>query len=223
MDILVFAPHPDDEIIGCGGSIAKQVEKGNKVSIVYLTSGESGSQKFSKSEFRKIREREAKAVAKVLGVKKLFFLREPDGYLEYNKRNLIKITNLIRKNKPQVIYLPHQNDFHADHQQTYRLVSQSIFRASGPWFQECKEKPHSVKIVLGYEVWTPIQNASYVEDITKYLDLKIKALQQYYSQIKDISYIDAVKGLNRYRGVISGVGKYAECFEVIKCESDNIL
>lgn len=216
--VLVFSPHPDDELIGCGGSISKHLKQGNEVTVVYMTSGEAGSLKHSKEELAKTREKEAAEASKILGVKDLIFLRNPDGYLEYNKDNLVKIIGIIRDKKPDLVYLPHKNDAHKDHMKTNELVIEAVGRAAGPWFQECRGEPWSVNTVLCYEVWTPLQEISYVEDITDFINLKIKALEQYKSQIQDIQYDEAVKGLNRYRGVMTGKGEYCECFQVLKVE-----
>lgn len=213
---LIFAPHPDDDLMGCGGSMAKHVKQGNEVTVVYLTSGDAGSLKYAKNELAEIREKEAGNAAKIIGVKDLIFLKNPDGYLECNKENLVKIVDLIREKKPNIIYIPHKSDAHKDHMNTYELVAESIERASGPWFQECKGEPWHVDVVLCYEVWTPLQEISYVENIDEFIDLKIQALEQHKSQIQDIRYDEAVKGLNRYRGIMTGKGKYCECFQVIK-------
>lgn len=219
-NIMIFAPHPDDELIGCGGSIAKHIKDDKNISIVYMTSGDAGSLKYTKEELAGIREEEAKNAMKVIGVDKsnLIFLKNPDGYLEYNRNNLVKLVELIRDKKPDIIYTPHENDAHKDHIKTNELVIESVNRASGPWFQECKGKPWSVGTVLGYEVWTPLQEFQYVEDITDFFELKIKALEQHKSQIEGIRYDDAIKGLNMYRGTMKGKGRYCECFQVIKID-----
>ena len=215
MKILIFAPHPDDDLIGCGGSIAKHVKNGDEVVVVFVTSGESGSLKYSKKELGKIREKEAKEAVKILGVKDAVFLRFPDGFVEYNKSNLVTLINLIRKQKPNMVYIPHKNDAHKDHMKTHELVTEAMNKAAGPWFQECKGKSWSVDTVLCYEVWTPLGEISYAEDITEFMELKIKSLEQHKSQMQDISYDEAVKGLNRYRGIMTGKGKYCECFHVL--------
>lgn len=216
MKILVFAPHPDDDVIGCGGSIAKHLKQGNKVTIVYMTSGDAGSLKYAKNELVKIREKEARNAVKIFGVKDIIFLGNPDGYLEYNKENFVKIINLIRQKKPNIIYIPHKYDTHKDHMNTYELVIESISRASGSWFQECNGEPWQVGTILCYEIWTPLQEISYIENITEFIDLKIKALKQHKSQIHDIQYDEAVRCLNRYRGIMMGKGEYCECFQVLK-------
>ena len=214
--IIVFSPHPDDDLIGCGGSIAKHIKQGNEVTTIYMTSGDAGSLEYNKEELAEIRQEESKKATEIIGLKDLVFLKNLDGYLEYNKENLIRLINLIREIKPNVVYIPHKFDAHKDHKITHDLVIEAIGRASGPWFQECKGKPWSVQTILCYEVWTPLQEFSYVEDITAFVELKIKALKQHKSQIQDIKYDEAVKGLNRYRGIMTGCGNYCECFQVLK-------
>lgn len=215
-NIIVFAPHPDDDIIGCGGSIAKHVEQGNPVSIVYMTSGDAGSLQYTKKELAAIREKEASAAANLLGVEDITFLKNLDGYIEYNKNNLIQVINIIREKQPDAVYVPHEHDSVQDHLVTHKLVLEACNRAAGPWFQECKSKSWPVCTILGYEVWTPLQKVAYVEDISDFMDLKIEALKQHKSQLADIKYDEAVKGLNRYRGIMMGKSSYCECFQLIK-------
>jgi LmbE family N-acetylglucosaminyl deacetylase len=219
MKILIFSPHPDDDVIGCGGSIAKHIKQGAEVSVVYMTSGDSGSLKYTKEELARTREEEARRASEILGIKNIFFLRNADGYLEYSRENLIALISLIRREKPQIVYMPHALDAHEDHRQTSKLAAESVARAAGPWFQECEGDPWSVDTALCYEVWTPLQEVSYVEDITEVIETKIQALQQHKSQVADISYDEAVKGLNRYRGAMTGKGTYCECFQVLKASS----
>lgn len=214
--VLVCAPHPDDEIIGPGGSIAKHKKNGNEVSIVYMTSGDAGSLQYTKQELAEIREQEAKAGAQIIGAGATYFLRNPDGYLTYDQKNLIDLINLIREIKPDIVYIPHKNDAHKDHMVTYEIVSEAIKRASGNCFQECTGSPWTVETVLCYEVWTPLSEVTYTEDISACMAQKLEALRQHVSQVQDFKYDDAVEGLNRYRGTMTGIGKYGECFQVLK-------
>ena len=69
MKVLVIAPHPDDESIGCGGTVALHVQRGDTVNVVFLTSGELGLKQFPREKVWKIREAEADAACKVLGVR----------------------------------------------------------------------------------------------------------------------------------------------------------
>jgi LmbE family N-acetylglucosaminyl deacetylase len=215
MNILVFSPHPDDDLIGCGGSMIRHLQAGHHLTVAYMTSGEAGSLNYGKAELAGLREQEARAATGILGIDDLVFLRNADGYLAYDRENLIRLTNLVRERKPQTVYIPHARDGHKDHRITHELVVEAVRRARGPWFQECAGQPWAVDALLCYEVWTPLQEISYVEDITAVMPLKIKALEQHRSQLRDISYEEAVQCLNRYRGITTGRGQYCECFQVL--------
>jgi LmbE family N-acetylglucosaminyl deacetylase len=214
--ILVFAPHPDDDILGCGGSMAWHVQQGHQLKVIYLTSGESGSLDFSKDQLVGLREKEACAAAQVLGVKQTAFLRWPDGYLQVKPEYLQQLTALIRAEKPHRIYLPHSQDAVSDHLVTHHLVMEAVRRAAGPWFQECPGEPWSVGTVLGYEVWTPILSPGLAIDISSFMDKKITALREHRSQLQGYSYDDAITGLNRYRAVMNRRYQYCECFQLLR-------
>lgn len=217
-NILVVAPHPDDDVIGCGGSIAKHTKNGHEVTVVYMTSGDAGSATTPKHELVQIREREATAAAVSLGVKpeNLIFLRNPDGYLECGRDNIVALIELIRARMPELIYTPHEEDGHKDHRVSHELTVEAVERAAGPWFQEARGEPWSTKTVLGYEVWTPMRAPQYVEDITAEIEGKVSAIMIHASQVAGIQYDEATKALNRYRGATIGKGRYCECFTVVK-------
>ena len=214
--VMVFAPHPDDDIIGCGGSIARHMRQGDQVGIVYLTSGEAGSLQCDASRLAALRENEARQAAQLLGINELFFLRYPDGYLAYTQAGLDTMVDLIRRFRPNRVYLPHSQEAVPDHQTTYRLAAEGIRRAAGPWFQQGGLEPWRVDTILGYEVWTPLTVIGHGQDISEYMSLKLDALRMHRTQIESISYDEAVQGLNRYRGVMTGLGTYCECFQLIR-------
>lgn len=214
--VLAFAAHPDDDLIGCGGSLAKHVKLGDHVSACYMSSGEAGSLEHSKEELGRMREEETKKTAEIIGFKDLTFLRNRDGYLEYNEATLTKIIELIRNRQPHVVYVHHQLDAHEDHKVAFRLVSEAIGRSGAPVFQDYKGQPWSVETVLAYEVWTPLSEFNYVEDISEFMSVKIAALGKHQSQIKITRYDEAAEGLSKYRGAMTGKGKYCEVFAVNK-------
>lgn len=214
--VLVFAPHPDDDIIACGGSIAKHIQNGNSVSIVYISSGEAGSLSSTPEALADIREEEARRAAGLLGVDDLLFLRLADGYISFERKALEDLVRLIRNKKPDWVYLPHEAESVRDHRQTHDLVMEACKRAAGPWFGDCGRDIWSVETILAYEVWTPLQNVAVTVDVTDFMSQKLAALRAHQSQLTDIAYDQAVEGLNRYRGITSGAGKYCECFQVIK-------
>jgi LmbE family N-acetylglucosaminyl deacetylase len=215
MNILVVAPHPDDDLIGCGGSMIRHLRNGHPLTVTYMTSGDAGSLRHTKENLTEIREREARQAAKILGINELIFLRNADGYLQYNQNNLVRLINLIREKKPEIIYIPHHRDKHRDHRTTYALATEALRRAGGPWFQECEGSPWTVDTILCYEVWTTLQEISYVENITEFMPLKLEAIRQHQSQIRDIAYDEASRCLNRYRGITTGRGEYCECFQAL--------
>lgn len=215
MHALVVAPHPDDDIIGCGGSIIHLVRKGHTVTVVYMTSGEAGSLVHSKEELRRIRETEAREAAALIGFNDPVFLRNADGCLTADVATLTCLTRIIRAKRPGVIYFPHAGEGCRDHRVTHDLCAEAVKRARGPWFQECPGEPWSVESVLCYEVWTPLAEFSYVEEISDCVDRKLEALRCHRSQLALIPYDEAVRGLNRYRGAMTGKGVYCECFQVL--------
>ncbi|NPV92978.1 MAG: PIG-L family deacetylase [Firmicutes bacterium] len=214
--VLVFAPHPDDDLIGCGGSMAKHARNGALLKVVFLTSGGAGSITRQSEPLAEIREAEAVRAARIIGIAETEFLRRPDGYLEYSRENLIEVTRIIRGFRPDLVYTPHEKEQHPDHVVASRLVLECCRRAGGPWFREYEGQPWSVPTVLGYEVGTPIERVSYTEDISDFMELKLEALREHRSQLEAIDYHDAVRGLNRYRGAMTGGGVYCECFQVYK-------
>src|SRR5436305_1478720 len=106
MNILIISPHPDDESIGCGGTIRKHVVDGDNVEVIFLTSGEKGGHGRSEEETKKIREEEAGNAAKILGIKNIEFWREPDGKFPPSTENVKKLKKKIVEFKPGLVYVP---------------------------------------------------------------------------------------------------------------------
>jgi LmbE family N-acetylglucosaminyl deacetylase len=215
MNAMIFSPHPDDDIIGCGGTIAAHVRQGDQVTVVYLTSGEAGSLSAPQSDLGAQREEEARQAAQCLGVHDLIFLRCRDGYLGFSAELLKSLVRLIREKKPEIVYLPHRRELPRDHRITHELCEESVRRAGGPWFQDCGATPWNVNHVLAYEIWTPLTSPNFHRDITPWFDLKMEALRRHTSQLAAIPYDEAVACLNRYRGILSGKGDYCESFQIV--------
>ena len=210
--LLVVAPHPDDDVIGCGGTIANAVAADNKVSVVYLTSGERGlmvPEQPSHAASAKVREGEALQAALVLGVHQVRFLRYPDGGLQLRSSYTKKLAEIIAQLQPTHMYVPHRSDAHSDHQVAYHLARKALLHVD--------VSPQ----LLCYEVWTPLHDVTHLEDISEVMDTKLAALRKHASQVNGIRYDHAVAGINAYRGVINGAffdqeWLYAEGF----CEGD---
>jgi LmbE family N-acetylglucosaminyl deacetylase len=202
MNVLVLAPHPDDEAIGCGGTICLHVRKGHKVSVAFLTSGELGLKDLPQEEVWAIREAEARAAAEVLGVAETRFLRLPDWTSGDEPQRLNDaISTVLREQRPETVYVPHEGDEHPDHLAAYTSL-----------IDVCKEPSLRPKEIRTYEVWTPLTRHVHVRDITKVASQKIHAIRCYKSQLAGIRYDRAAVGLSAYRGALAGKCRYAEVF-----------
>ena len=203
MNVIVIAPHPDDEAIGCGGTMCLHSARGDTVSVVFLSSGELGLKDHPKEAACRIREREAEKAAEVLGVTTLKFLRYPDWYVgDATEAAARDVCEVLRQHTPNVIYLPHEHEAHPDHQAALPIVRAALALSDIP-----------APVLLTFEVWTPLPGYYHVEDITAFMNRKLKAIRCYRSQVKQLAYDRAVRGLNLYRGVVAGACRYAEIFE----------
>jgi LmbE family N-acetylglucosaminyl deacetylase len=202
--VLVVAPHPDDESIGCGGIICLHRQRGDRVHVAVLTSGEKGIPGLPEDEVRAIREAEAEQAGQVLGVNHFTFFRLPDGgvsaHIESGARVLGK---LLRTVSPGLVYLPHPRESHPDHMAALPLAQAAL--ASGPPLDPWPR-------FRGYEVWSPLTQWEVLEDITPVMARKLRAVRCYPSQLRFVRYDRAIRGLNRYRGAMTGGRRFAEAF-----------
>lgn len=228
--ILCFAPHPDDELLGCGGSLIKAKNKGDILHICYMTLGENSNPKHSVASLEKIRKSESQIVCKEMGVKKknVFYLGIKDNQISADDyMSFVKIINIIRTCRPDIVYLPHENENYYDHKQASILIQRSLDMAGSNNFINSKNKlkPWWVDYVLAYEVSTPLAKYQYAEDVSKEIESKIKLLNFYRSQTEKEGNLsdfigEKAKYLPGYRAAMS-VGEYREVFQVIR--SANIL
>jgi LmbE family N-acetylglucosaminyl deacetylase len=208
--VLIISPHPDDESIGCGGTILRHVASGDTVKIIFLTCGEKGGHGLCESETRVLRENEARKAAAVLGVTDIEFWQEVDGALENSDRLADKVVAAIRGSESSIVYVPNRDEMHPDHRAAAKIVASSI--------AILRTQNMSLPQVLLYEVWTPLRRVDVINDITAYIDRKRHAIQQYESQCAQVAFDEAIIGLNRYRGELYSwpEGDYAEVFELMK-------
>jgi LmbE family N-acetylglucosaminyl deacetylase len=202
MNILVIAPHPDDEAIGCGGTILLHKERSDNVAVVFLTSGELGLKNLPKEEVWSIREGEAEEASGILGIDSIDFLRQPDWFLGDNIAQAAgALQPVIVREKPDRIYLPHPREWHPDHAASLPISLQAT-ALSGQRMPE----------LFGYEIWTPLGEYDHVEDTGNVIDRKLDAVRCYRSQLQGFRYDRAVLGLNQYRGALAARCDYAEVF-----------
>jgi len=203
MHVLVIAPHPDDEVIGCGGTVCLHAQRGDRVVAVFLTSGELGLKKVPRETAWLIREREARAAARILGLADTVFLRLPDWSVgEHIHAGAVLLSPILRRERPGLIYLPHAREWHPDHRAACPLVRRALSRA----------RPAKWPTLRSYEVWTPQETCDQVQNISPVMPRKLRALRAHRSQLDGFDYVAAVKGLNQFRGALAGRCRYAEAF-----------
>ena len=177
--ILIIAAHPDDEVLGCGGTIARHVQSKDEVNIVFLSDGVSSRKKLNQS----IEERNASAfkASEILGIKPPKFLNFPDNKMDTIALLEIvkKLEKVIYKIKPEIIYTHHIGDLNVDH----RITHQAVMTA-------CRPQPNfSVKKILSFEVLSSTEwnshsfgnyfHPNYFVNITEQIPIKMQALKAY--------------------------------------------
>jgi LmbE family N-acetylglucosaminyl deacetylase len=206
MTILAIAPHPDDESIGCGGALHLHASRGDRVVVVFLTSGELGLKQLPPAEAWRIRELEARQATKILGLADLVFLRRPDWLVGDDIKGAAQaLRPVLTREVPELIYLPHPADWHPDHKAALPVVRAALKGAGVP-----------IPILRGYEVWTPLSEHDHVENITAVMPRKLRALRAHKSQLDGkFDYERAVTALNQFRGALAGRCKFAEAFQTL--------
>ena len=214
MKILIVAPHPDDEVLGCGGTIAEYVGQGDEVHLCIVT--KACFPDWSE-EFIKNRPKEIKKSNKILGIKKTYFLDYPTVKLDTIPQNELNeaISRTMLEINPDIVYIPHEGDLNKDH----RLVFESSLVATRP--TNCK-----VKRILSYETLSETEWGQPIEpftpnvytDISEAFEKKIEAMKAYESEIKPYPHprsLEIIEALARKRGSEAGM-KFAEAFMLIR-------
>lgn len=192
--ILVFSPHPDDEIIGCGGTLALARANGAKVKVIVITDGEKG---LLENQTPRIRQEECIAGLDMLGVEDVTFWGFPDTQIPLSGAIIENYRNVVSEFRPDYIFLPSPSEAHADH----RRVTRGCIKAlEGRW------KGH----LFFYETTQPVL-INTTRDITSVFELKRLALLAHASQIKQFNYEDLCISTARLRGLTIGT-EYAEGF-----------
>lgn len=202
--VLVLAPHPDDEIIGCGGSLALHTKAGDPVKVVFLTNGAKGdaSGAMNREEYVELRQNEAVNACAHVGVTNLEFWSYEDRSLAGSPGALLQMIDLLEGFRPELVYTPSPLEYHPDHRATAILFCDAI--------SSCEIDFD----VAFYEVGQPLR-ANLLVDITEVLTRKIEAMDAYKSQLKERPYRDICVALNRYRSMTLPEGAtHAEGFSI---------
>lgn len=217
-NILVVAAHPDDEVLGCGGTIVKHVSDGDVVHVLFMADGVSSRKNSHISDVQ--RRNQAQLVAsRIMGVSCQYSLGFPD-----NRMDSVPLLDVVQGLEPiiadllpSVIYTHNHSDLNVDH----RITCAAVMTA-------CRPLPgSSVTDIFGFEVlsstewaasnWPPFKPNLFV-DVTQNLPTKIKAVEAYAEEMREAPHsrcIDHVKALAYHRGYCAGVHA-AEAFEIYR-------
>jgi N-acetylglucosamine malate deacetylase 1 len=219
MRVLAIAPHPDDETLGCGGTLLRHGQKGDTVSWLIVTRGHEPT--WSKEVLAQ-KEEEIAAVNAAYGFANLYRADLPTVKLESLPLGDVidKLREAITAAKPDIVYLNHFGDVHSDH----RVVFDATMSVLKPFYSG----RHGVKRVLSYEVLSstdafPANPArafvpNVFADISQYIDRKLEIMSMYRSEVQDYPLPrsnDSLRALARYRGSSIGVD-HAEAFMLVR-------
>ena len=210
--ILVFAAHPDDDVIGVGGTIARLAKEGAHVAVVIFTNGSEGyAEPGQKDTIPGIREEETRKAHSLLGVKETVFLGQDDMDARDDKETLKRCIGIIREFRPDVIFTHSDRDFHRDHKSVSQVTKEASRQASSAVFAASGKPWKTVELYM-YEVLNFFEAPSYIIGVSGTFDLKIEAIKKHRSQFKVMGdIVQLVEGLAKARGYFIGE-KYGEAF-----------
>lgn len=219
IDLLAIGPHPDDIELGCGGTLAKLVQKGLSAGMVDLTRGEMGSRGTPEERLQ-----EAQAAMDILGAAFRVNLELADGQIENSPQNREKLIALIRSCRPSMVFLPYHHDRHPDHFHASKLATEACFYAGVSRVAPDTGAAYRPKRLIYYQISYELPASFYV-DISDHFETKLQAIRAHRSQfynaeyegeqtfISSKDYFDAIEFRARHYGWKNGV-KYAEPFWV---------
>ena len=217
--VLIVAAHPDDEVLGCGGTMARHHKQGDEVHVVFMADGVSSRTKISLSSTDiEVRNKAAAAACKILHAQPAHFFSFPDNRMDAIPLIDIvqQLEKLISSIAPETIYTHNGSDLNVDH----RITHEAVMTACRPQPDYPVKEIYSFEILSSTEWISVVANRpfspNYFVDIGMTLALKMEALQVYHEEMRDFPHSRSYEGvgaLARYRGVSVGV-EAAEAFQV---------
>jgi N-acetylglucosamine malate deacetylase 1 len=217
MNTLVIAPHPDDETLGCGGTLLRRKAEGVELGWLIVT-GISEAGGWSRERMQQ-RDAEISRVAELIGFSQVFKLALPSAQLDQvpMRELIVKIADVFKSFQPEEVFVPHSSDVHSDHRWVFDAAT-----ACTKWFRS-----PSVTRVLAYETISETDfgldqdrtfRPNYFVDISEFLDLKLEIMAVYESELGVFPFprsIQAIRGLAMVRGATSGFTA-AEAFQLLR-------
>ncbi|MDA7818228.1 PIG-L family deacetylase [Sulfurimonas sp.] len=219
--ILIVCAHPDDEVLGCFGTVAKLINKGYEAYTLILGEG-----KTSRDEKRVVEDKkneiailniEIQKANNIIGIKKVFVESFADN--RFDSVDLLDIVKVVTKVKeivqPDIIFTHYEHDLNIDHQLTYKAV----ITATRPMEHECVKEIYSFEILSSTEWNYPLSfSPDTYFDISDTIDLKIASMKEYESELYKYPHPRSLEGIKlnaQYQGMRVGK-KYVEAFKTIR-------
>ena len=217
--ILIVAAHPDDEVLGCFGTVSRLIKQGYEAYTLILSRGKSSRGSVSQNEIDEITI-EMQQANDYIGVKKIYQLDFPDN--AFDTVSLLSIVKEIEKIKneikPEIVFTHNVNDINIDH----RITSQAVLTAIRPMSDECVRTIYAMEIPSSTEWNNYSQQTIFCPnvfiDISDTIDMKLKAMEYYKSELRDYPHprsLKYIKDLAAVSGAKNGL-KYCENFILIR-------
>jgi LmbE family N-acetylglucosaminyl deacetylase len=220
-NILIIAAHPDDEILGCGGTAARLAHEGYEIYTLILGEGITSrdltrQREKRETEIARLKE-QIREANRIIGVKDVFVFDFPDN--RFDSIPLLDIVKTVEevkeKIKPHIIFTHYENDLNVDHRVTYRAV----LTAARPQPGETVKEIYSFEVLSSTEWNYPLSfNPDCFFDITAFIDLKTKSMEKYQSELRDYPHPRSLKAMRvnaENWGIKTGL-TYAEAFKLIR-------
>lgn len=180
-NVLVVAAHPDDEALGCGGTIARHAANGDDVSVVFMADGVSARGSADEETWSQ-RERATNEAQSILGLQKVYHLGLPDNQLDTMPLLEVvqKLEALLDELKPELIYTHHSDDLNIDH----RITHQAVLTACRPIPGQTVREIYAFEVLSATEWGLAEFTPNVFIDIAPYLDTKLAALSAYACEMR---------------------------------------
>lgn len=217
--VLVVAVHPDDETLGCGGTILKHKDQGDEINWLVITAPIKGNHPAFTDEFILKRDALVDRVAAAYGFNETIKLNLPTQKLHTVdlKDIILMVADVFKRIQPDTIYMLYKNDVHSDH----RVAFDAVYSCTKSFRYPFIKRILMIEALSETEFAPAISSSSFCPnvyvDITKYIDKKLEIMELYDTEIMQEPYprsLSSIKALARVRGSRAGV-MYAEAFQLL--------
>jgi len=217
--ILIVAAHPDDEILGCGGTVAKLVQNGYEAYTLILGEGKTSREGATEQELEQLNT-ELRKANEIIGIEEVFVRNFPDNAFDSVALLTIvkEIEAIISQIKPNIIFTHHIGDLNIDHQITHHAV----LTATRPMTDQSVKEIYAFEVPSSTEWNFFTKETAFVPnvfvDITETIDLKVKAMAEYKSELREYPHprsLQHISELAKVNGTKVGLG-YSENFILIR-------